>query len=391
MVQKIHLWIGIIIGIFFSLSGISGSILVFDDELDTFFNAHLWRVEPQSGVIRLDDATNRVQSGFAEHTLLLARLPRESGHSIEYWVKKDEAIQQVYVDPWTLDILGVRNEHAGFLGFLHDLHVHLLADDDGLFVNGLMGLILLLTVLTGLWLAWPGWRKLISALRVPRKSSRFARWFALHRSLGLISMLLLFIVGLTGAAMVFYKQTNTALIAVFGGPGLTEPPLIEHVDLHAIPKSPSTLLHAAESSIPGADATWLRFPAKPEIAFVVRLKYPDESHPNGTSYVALNGVSGEVLMVHDARRSGAGQQIADMKYPLHIGTAFGTTGRLLIFVTGFIPAILFVTGVYTWWYRRKKRQEAPLPFPESAALDANLSATEEKCTGASEQNYKSRV
>ncbi|SEM76635.1 PepSY-associated TM helix domain-containing protein [Nitrosomonas marina] len=390
MIQKIHLWIGIIIGLFFSLSGLSGSILVFDDELDVYFNANLWRVEPQSDVIRLDEATHKVQSIFAGHTVLLARLPREPDHSIEYWIKKNEIFEQVYVDPWTLDILGRRDEHAGFLGFLHDLHVHLLADDDGLFVNGILGLILILTLLTGLWLAWPGWRKLIGALRVPRKSARFARWFALHRSAGLVSMLLLFIVALTGAAMVFYKPTNAALVAVFGGPGLSEPPLIEHIDPHALQKLPSALLRTAESEIPGASATWLRFPGKPEMPFVVRLKYPGDSHPNGTSYVALDSFSGEVLMAHDAKSSGTGQQIADMKYPLHIGTAAGVPGRLLIFVTGFIPAILFVTGIYTWWCRRKQTQIKTASFSRSVSFDSNLTSAEKESTVMTEHNRENQ-
>lgn len=356
LLQKIHLWIGIIIGVIFSLSGLTGSILVFDDELDAYFNSELWHVSPQPGPIRLDEATGKVQAEFPNHTLLLARLPRESNRSIEYWIESDEVIQLVYVDPWNLNILGKREEHAGFLGFLHDFHVHLLADDDGLFVNGLIGLVLLLTVLTGLWLAWPGWRKLINALRIPRKESRVARWFALHRSIGLISMIFLFIAALTGTAMVFYKQTNAVLIAVFGGPGLPEPPLIEAVAPQAATKSPSELLRTAQSTVPGAQATWLRFPSQPQVPFVVRLKHSENSHPNGTSYVALNTVTGEVLMDHDAKYSGTGQQIADLKYPLHIGTAAGLPGRLLMFAAGLVPTILFVTGLYTWWYRRQKPQ-----------------------------------
>lgn len=390
MIQKVHLWIGIIIGLFFSLSGLSGSILVFDDELDMYFNANLWRVEPQSDVMRLDEATHKVQSYFTGHAVLLARLPREPDHSIEYWIKKNEVLEQVYVDPWTLEILGRRDEHAGFLGFLHDLHVHLLADDDGLFVNGILGLILLLTVLTGLWLAWPGWRKLVNALRVPRKSTRFASWFALHRSAGLISMLLLFVVALTGAAMVFYKPTNAALVAVFGGPGLSEPPLIEHIEPHDIQKLPSTLLRTAESEIPGANATWLRFPVKPEMPFVVRLKYPDDSHPNGTSYVALNSFSGDVMMAHDAKSSGTGQQIADMKYPLHIGTAAGLSGRMLIFVTGFIPTILFVTGIYTWWFRRNQTLNKTATSFRSVSLDSDPSVAENECNVITEHNRKNQ-
>ena len=67
-------------------------------------------------------------------------------------------------------------------------------------------------------------------------------------------------------------------------------------------------------------------------------------------------MTGEVLMNHDAKYSGTGQQIADLKSPLHIGTAAGLPGRLLMFAAGLAPSLLFVTGLYTWWYRRQKPQ-----------------------------------
>jgi len=348
------LWIGIVVGVFFSLSGLSGSALVFDDELDAYFNSNLWYVSPHSGPIRLDEATDKIQAEFPNYNLLLARLPRESNRSIEYWMESKGEMQLVYIDPWRLNILGERAEHAGFLGFFHDLHVHFLGGDDGLFVNGLMGLVLLLTVLTGLWLAWPGWRKLIKALRIPRKKSRVTRWFALHRSVGLISLVLLFIIALTGAALVFHKQANALLVALFGGPGLPNLSQIVLAEPLSAQKLPSELLQTAESAVPGADATWIQFASQPSLPFMVRFRHSDNSHPNGTSYVALDAVSGKILMNHSANDSGTGQKIADLKYPLHIGVALGMPGRIAIFVAGFIPTLLFVTGVYTWWYRRKK-------------------------------------
>lgn len=78
-------------------------------------------------------------------------------------------------------------------------------------------------------------------------------------------------------------------------------------------------------------------------------------YPNGTSCVALNAVTGEVLTSYNANHGGAGQQLADLKYPLHIGTALGLPGRVIILVTGLVPTVLFVTGVYTWWRKRQKR------------------------------------
>jgi uncharacterized iron-regulated membrane protein len=368
LLQITHLWIGLVVGALFCLVGLSGSILVFDDELDAYFNSEIWHVEPQSGPIRLNEATDKVQSAFPNRILLYARLPREPNRSIEYWMGDGgEGPQRVYINPWSLDILGVRGEHAGLLGFLNDLHVHLLAGAQGALANGLLGLVLLLMVLTGLWLAWPGWRRLLRTLRIPRKGSRVVRWFTLHRSVGLMLWPLLFISALTGATMVFHKQTDAALIALFGGPGLPKPPQVESSASRSALKSPDKLLKTAESIMPDASATWIQFPSpsRPSAPFIVRLRYPDDPHPNGTSYVALDAATGEVLMKFNANHAGIGQQIADLKYPLHIGTALGLPGRIVMLVAGLVPILLFVTGVYTWWHKRQKRGTQPgkLPSP----------------------------
>lgn len=350
-----HLWIGLIVGALFCISGLSGSALVFADELDIYFNSELWKVEPQPGPIRLNQATDKVRTVFPNRTLLYARLPRKPSHSIEYWMKGDEKVLRVYLNPWSLEILGVRAKYAGLLGFLHNLHVHLLAGAQGLLANGLLGMVLLLMILLGLWLAWPGWRQLLKTLRIPRDKPRTARWFALHRSAGLVLWLLLFSSTLTGTALVFHEQTNAALIALFGGPGLPEPPRIEHSTPRPAPKPPSELLEIAESTMPEANATWIQFPYRPSVPFIVRLRHPSSPHPNGTSYVALDPVTGEVLMSYNAIYGGTGQQIADLKYPLHIGTALGLPGRVLMFIAGLAPSLLFVTGVYTWWRKRQRR------------------------------------
>lgn len=354
LLRQTHLWIGLIAGLVFSVSGLSGSALVFDDTLDLVLHPGLWQVEPVFEPLRLDAATRTVRQAFPEHELRYARLPREPGHSIEYWLE-GETIQRVYVDPWRLNILGVRDEHAGVLGFMHDLHVHLLSGDTGLIANGVIGFILLFMVVTGLYLAWPGWRRLIGALRIPRRRTRLVRWYALHRSTGLVSLLFLFIIALTGATMVFHETTNAALVKMFGGPAQPEIPKVEPVAHRDSSPEPESLLARARTALPHAQPTWLHFAGQSGEPFLVRLRYPDNPHLNGNSYVALDPHTGGVVMVHDANRTGAGQKLAHLKYPLHIGTVLGLPGQLIVMLSGLVPALLFVTGCYLWWHRRRPR------------------------------------
>jgi uncharacterized iron-regulated membrane protein len=61
-----------------------------------------------------------------------------------------------------------------------------------------------------------------------------------------------------------------------------------------------------------------------------------------------------VLAVRDERRDSGGDTLLAWLHPLHSGEAFGLVGRWLAFVSGLLPAALFVTGLWRWSGRRKR-------------------------------------
>jgi uncharacterized iron-regulated membrane protein len=71
------------------------------------------------------------------------------------------------------------------------------------------------------------------------------------------------------------------------------------------------------------------------------------------SFVWVDGSSGRVLAVQDARRAGAGSTVNNWVHPLHEGSAGGLAGRIVAALCGLIPLLLFVTGWLRWSRRRK--------------------------------------
>lgn len=49
------------------------------------------------------------------------------------------------------------------------------------------------------------------------------------------------------------------------------------------------------------------------------------------------------------------EKIAAQAYPIHIGEMFGLFGRILVFITGFIPAILLITGYHFYRFRNSNK------------------------------------
>jgi len=69
--------------------------------------------------------------------------------------------------------------------------------------------------------------------------------------------------------------------------------------------------------------------------------------------VWVDPCSGAVLDVAAYANAAAGTRILRWQFPLHNGDALGLAGRWLVFLTGWLPALLFGTGCYLWWCKRR--------------------------------------
>lgn len=352
--RKLHRWLGLSVGVWAAVTGVTGSLLVFDDELDAMLHPSLLTVAARPMDRDIDGAVASVQAEYPGEPVLAMRLPREPDEPLVLRIGA-ERITDVYVDPYTAEILGSRPEHGGFFGFLWDLHVHLLAGETGETVAGFLGLALIAMLISGLVLWWPSRRALARALSVNWKAGGRARMYDLHRVAGVLAMPLLLVVVVTGAMLVFHSVVTSALVAAFGGPPLAPPPAVRASagrDMAPV----SEWLRRADASLPEAQPVSITFPRDTETAAVVRQRFASNPHPNGRSFVAVDPYTGEVLSVHDWRAAGGGVRVSDYKYPLHIGDAFGLPGRILVLITGVTPLLLLFTGGYLWVRKRRRRR-----------------------------------
>ena len=54
----------------------------------------------------------------------------------------------------------------------------------------------------------------------------------------------------------------------------------------------------------------------------------------------------------------AGSRFMGWQFPLHNGDALGLAGRWLVFLGGWLPALLFGTGLYLWWRKHQLRRRS---------------------------------
>ncbi|KXK42128.1 PepSY-associated TM helix domain-containing protein, partial [Nitrosomonas europaea] len=184
----IHLWLGLVLGFLLAIYGVTGSILVFHAEIDELLNPKLLTVvRPTGGAVYkpladiFEIGTSAVPEG-AKHTF--ATYPRNDNaafrlnYSVSSIGGKTES-WQVYVDPYSLKVLGKRLMKTSdslfpltFIGFVFELHYALLIEGElSTVIVGLSAALLIISVLTGLIVWWPLTGKWQQALMIKRKAS----------------------------------------------------------------------------------------------------------------------------------------------------------------------------------------------------------------------------
>ncbi|HQT69901.1 MAG TPA: PepSY-associated TM helix domain-containing protein [Thiobacillus sp.] len=360
-VFKLHRYTGLFVGLLLVLSGLSGSVLVFRDEIEVFAHPELLVSAAQGERVAVDEMLQTVQRAYPEDRPFAIRMPRTPQQT--YLVKMNTAHDLfVYVDPYSGRILGAHQQADSVTGWISLLHTELLSGEAGETMLGIGGLLLIGLCVTGLVLWWPRNGKISQGFKI----QWYARWkrlnFDLHRVSGLYLTLFLLITAFTGVTLVFNKTVTGLIDAVTASPPRATPPLSTPPRAGTPARSLDALLHQADRVLPAA-TTWIGLPQASQAPVVVRKKLPQESHPNGRNFVYLDQYTGQVIQVEHGLTAPLGTRISNALYPIHIGAIAGTPTRVLQIAVGLAPTLLFVTGFMMWKSRKKGK---PLHSPRRA-------------------------
>ncbi|MGV3721940.1 MAG: PepSY-associated TM helix domain-containing protein [Actinomycetota bacterium] len=367
-VFHLHLYTGLIIGLLVSLTGVTGSLLVFGHELDELLYPRLLHAHPPAGqspatLQTVLHAVSREHPGVTVQSLAPPQ-SRTGVHDVRL-----KGGKRVFVDPHTAAILGQRASTDHPVGFVFALHKELLSGENGEKVVGVGGLLLLLLGVTGLYLWWPR-KGLRQGFDIKWRGNWKRTNFDLHRVTGAVVVTLLSPTALTGAALVWGAEVTDWTYRVTGAP---RRPRLASTPVTGVASLPLDALAArADAALPGAATTRITLAAKPQAAVVFRKRFPREIHPNGMSFVHLDQYSGKVLFVENGLQAPPGPRLLNLRYPLHIGNYGGWVVRILYVLVGLTPALLFTTGCLMWWNRhwvprrRRRASAATQVAPEGA-------------------------
>ena len=343
VLRTIHAWAGAILSLLLIVLGLTGSLLVFENDWIA-----LQHPEARTGFAAtpaaLGAAAERLEADHADMRTVDFGGPHLGSHKL-YLAKKDFGVAApdgATLDRWT----GPARVEA----FVFDLHHHLLAGETGEIVGGVAALAAVLLVLTGLVVWVPAWRA--TRLRLWPKSKRRADLVSSHRNLGLITAVPILVFCLTGAGMVFNDQAR-ALLAP-NAPEPPPPPVVGTGDINW----PAALL-AAQARFPDATLRMASWPAGPGKPASIRLKQPGEWHPNGRTTILIDPATSGIVRATDAQTLTRGERAVHAIYPLHAGSVGGWLYEWVTVLSGLALAAL--GGVGTWSFLIKPRRKLKRP------------------------------
>lgn len=346
----LHLYIGAVAALFLFLLGLTGAVMVFEDQIDHQLNKKLLDVSVSGPVLPLDELKSRLEAGNRGYKVVVFELPQQEGRA--YFVVLAPAkgdTKDLIVNPYSGAVIGNVAQLNDWMNKVHGFHTHLsnIAGPNSKVALGWSAIALLFLAATGIFLWWP--RKIF---RWQMDSPVRRMTFDMHNALGFYSLIFMVLFAFTGAVIHWEKEARQ--LADKLSPTQTQRVKPSGPAPGAIPLGPSELLSAAQAAIPGARVTTMQFvPGRPAH---VQMKFPEDHTPAGRSVVVIDSYTGKPLEVSPSRSASAGSKFVQMwNREIHTGDIGGWPTRILACFFSLMLCVMTVTGPIVWWNRQGRQ------------------------------------
>lgn len=359
----LHKWSSLLCTVFLLMLCITGLPLIFHHELDHLLGNS---VEPPalSGnppSATLDDVINAARHRYPSEVIQYVIWDPDDVNAITLIMAPSadalpEKTRSIVVDARTAQVLGEPKTQEGLTYFLFKLHVEMFAGLPGKLFLGFMGLLFLAALVSGAIVYGPFMRNLEFGTVRKERSPRL-KWLDLHNLIGIVALVWMAVVGLTGAintcadlVLEVWKADQLAsMIAPYKG------------------KTPAAQFNSLDEAIATAKK------AAPEMtpSFVA---YPGTLFSSSYHYaIFLRGqtpltarllqpalVDAETGTLTDTRKLPWYVTALLVSQPLHFGDYGGMPMKVIWALLTIATIIVLCSGLYLWFARRKTSVEMRL-------------------------------
>lgn len=401
--------------VFLFIAGVTGTLLAFHDELDDIFNHKLAQVEKQSTApLPIAVLHDRVVSAYPQYGFSSMPTSIDAERSAVFSVdrargkptsnKATASFQEVYVHPYTGDIIGTRDKEIwawhNTMWKVFWLHRDLLLGDIGKWVLGIVSIVWTINCFIGFYLTFPRAvkkkksqktvslkkrqsfiKRWLPAWKIRTKSNFFKLNYDLHHALGLWLWIMLFIIAWSSVGFNLQQVYQPVMQAVVGLEAREGRPrasmsednkeTLNQQNTVAVINKANSIEYLTEQANIAAQRQGMSVQQLLGIRWVeeegqwqLRFKTDkDIGKKGGASSITVDAANGNVEKANFGYQNASfGSKTDQWLSTLHMGHISYVIGHLLyqifLALVGLAVAMLSVTGVYLWWKGRQSRSKA---------------------------------
>jgi uncharacterized iron-regulated membrane protein len=377
IVAQLHLWIGLVLCLPLVMLGLTGSILVFEHELEAVFAPRrppTAQEEPHTIGEILAAAQKAAPPGFRPLSYIA---PTEPGEMAAVRLAPSErggatgpSGERVRIDVDPVSLQTYPNPETSFLRQVFFLHsTLLLRNREGRQLIGWFGIAMLVMAISGLVNWWPRRGRWRAGFTVGRGARGYRLHRDLHGAVGIWGFAVLVIVSFAGVYLSFPESVRNAVNLVLPARdlrGVANAMLVEPVQ-GSEPLGIDAAVALAREQVPDT-ALWLVFlPVRPDQPIRVALRREGEDRHGPAVTVLVDPWVRRVIEVFDPRVFSPGEIILVWQHALHAGHGFGPVWKILVLLSGLLPLLFTVTSTLMWLLRRRRRGTVPATSSDSLA------------------------
>ncbi|MCC6743901.1 MAG: PepSY domain-containing protein [Acidobacteria bacterium] len=354
VVWRWHFYAGLIVLPILVTAAITGGLYVFRDELEPLIYSEL-QVTPGPTTVpyatQLELARAAANPGSTATGFFIREDPTRAVE-VSFSQEDSDAFTYVYVDPYAGAVTGQIAYGSSIFDIDLEIHRNLFTGTIGRYVVELAtswGVILLVT---GVYLWWPRGKKKVAGVAYPRvKGKRYVLWRDWHAVPGAYFAIFAFLVMGTGLffTQLFAEGYDAVAKATDSYPASFATPPVSTVPENGTPLTIDDVLAIAWREQPEREV-YVGLPAGPEEAFSIYAGKNDS--PTRVSQYYVDQYSGDILDTIRWQHLSAMMKVSISAYPIHVGSIYGLTTKVLACLTCVVIMASGITGAVMWWMRR---------------------------------------
>lgn len=408
--NDIHLWAGLISGLVLVVVCFTGTVYVYNTEIRESAAKHLYEVSEQRGEVKpglntiLESARQQIEGNF-----ISVSIPFEANRSLQINVKKEgdqsRSGTTYFVNPYTGAILGNNAEPTWADNLMKDmfsLHRWLMLDrieqpligelpnrNLGSYITGTATILFTIGVITGLIIWFPkrikNWKQ---GLKI--KTGNWKRLnHDLHNSLAFYSIIILFLMGVTGPFWSFpwYKEALQKSLGTYKeqpaesrSGNAVNPTLTGTTNQNPSANSGESgnqsvalmamdlekIVQLTDSVLDYEGSYRVSFPQQPEDLISVNKYKTGFFAPAAADKIQMKA-NLEIDEVQIFKEKPLNERISSSIKSIHVGDVYGSFSKILYFLACLVATSLPFTGTLIWINKMKKKKN---PAHSSKAVAA---------------------